>query len=158
MAPVYAQLGDVQARIPYRPLDGSSEPTAAQVTKWLETADGLINGVLAANGITTPVPATLADGRQWLNSLATDYAEGHVRMAFAAAGGDSANRDGRELLESFQAILDWMLEHPAQTQGRLEAGDVDAGVRAVRGPPASGNAANQSTSDLEPAFSRDEKW
>lgn len=156
--PTYATLSDVKARVPYRTIDGSSDPSASQVTAWLDEADGRLNGVMAACGISTPIPATQTDGRNWLKSLATDYAEGHVRMAYAAAGGASTNRDGRDLLESFMAIEQWMLEHPAQTQGRIEGGNVDAGVRAVRGPPATGNAAGQSTSDLTPDFSRDEKW
>ncbi len=127
----YATSSDVQARDPYRPISATTSPTTTQVTQWLTEADALLNGALQAGQISTPV--TSANGLEILKSWACDYGEGHLRMAYAASGGDGSNTDGRDLLEKFYKILEDILDNPARYGAMLQGGTAGSSARRLRG-------------------------
>lgn len=126
----YAQVSDVQARNPYRVIDGSSKPTTTQVDTWILEAEALLHGALNAGQCVTPI--TGGDGIKLMRSWACDYAEGHVRQAYAAAGGDGNNDDGKDLLERFDARLQDILDNPARYSSMLNGGSAASGTSHFR--------------------------
>jgi hypothetical protein len=99
----YASTSDVQARVPHPTLTTTTKPSTTQVAQWLVEADAMLNGAAATAGLTTPVTG---DGAEILKSWASDYGEGHVRTALAAAGNDGTNDSGKDLLEQFRKNLE----------------------------------------------------
>jgi len=139
---------DVGARIPHKDIGASTEPSLATVDAWIESAEAKINNVLAFAGLTVPI-ATVQHMEE-LKALSIDYAEGRTRRAYAAAGGDGANDDGKDLIEAFEAALTAMKENPASTLAYFSGGSVAAGDSRVRGTTA-GNS-------NDPLFSMRENW
>ena len=134
---------DVQARLPGFTLSTTTKPSSTQATQWLVEADAFINVALAAAGLTSP--ATAANLLELFKSAATDYAEGHVRMALAAAGGDGGNDDGKDLIAGFKALVADIRANPAAYSA------VDESSR-VRFPSTTDDDGNT----IEPIFQRDE--
>ena len=121
---------DVQARIPYRTIDASSPPTQSQVGAWVEEAEARINNALRAGGMAAPVAN--AEGAEQLKALSIDYGEGRTRIAYASAGGDGGNDDGKDLIEQFGNVIDNILEHPARWSAMLQGGDASDATRRLR--------------------------
>ena len=124
----YADNTDVQARIPYRTIGASSKPTATQVELYITFAEEALSGALLAGGCTLPTSSDILGG--WI----TDYAEGVTRQAYASAGGDGGNDDGKDLIEGFKALLEAIRLEPAyfcaMINGGSDAPDAALGVRA----------------------------
>ena len=114
----YATTSDVQARFTAFTLSTGTKPTLAQVAQWLVEADAMLNGALSEAGLTSP--NTNANGLEILKSLACDYAEGHLRVAMAAAGGDGTNDDGQRMLDHFYEWLKGITE--GKYNGMMQGG------------------------------------
>lgn len=98
----YASYSDVAARLPYRTIGASSKPTSTQVEQWITEAEAMLTGALARAGISYPVTG---GGAEIMKSWAADFAEGRTRQAYAAAGGDGGNDDGKDLIEAFRDLV-----------------------------------------------------
>lgn len=143
--PDYAQVESVRARLPYRTLDASSDPSQTQVEEWILEAEANVNGMLTAIGVSSP--CTDSTGRKILAGKAASYAEGRVRMAFAAAGGDGDNEDGRFLIEEFNEFLQDMNDNSAKWIAMLGGGG-SAGTGQLRGYDGSDDDATFTTDEV----------
>lgn len=152
----YAESTDVQARLPGRTISATSKPSDDDVTGWCVEADALIDGALAAYTNLT-VPVTLPDrATVILKSWALLYAEGHTRMAFATGGGDGTNVDGKDLVEQFEAKLEWVRTHPQQAEAALSAtGSASSSTRRMRGYVIDNNDGKSvGAGDFAPTFTK----
>ena len=119
MALVYTAASDVTARVPGRTIGASTKPTTTQVETWLYEGEAYLKGALAAGGITAPAAGT--DGGKLMTTWATDFAEAHVRMAWASTAGDE-NKDGASILERFDKLIADIMSRPAMYQAMLNSG------------------------------------
>ena len=149
----YAVTSDVQARLPGFTLTTSTKPSTTQVDSWITEAEALLEGAMLSGGLT--VPNTNTRGIEILTSWASDYAEGHARQALAAAGGDGANDDGKDLLEKFDNRVTDILDHAARYGQMLEGGAAPDGARIVRSYPLN-NQDSKTVDDVQPIFTRPE--
>ena len=126
----YATYSDVGARTPARTIDATSMPTATQVSAWVDEGEALLGGALSAGQITIPI--TDASGIKLMRSWTCDYAEAHLRMAWASTANDG-NPDGQQLLDRFNATIDDIYSHPSRYQASLWSGASSESTRRVRG-------------------------
>lgn len=152
---VYADFLDVQARIPYREIGATTLPSQVNVDEWIDEAEAMLNGVLAAAGLSSPYTTTNA--KNILRSWVVDYAEGMVRQAYASAGGDGANDDGKDKIERFEKRLNDILASPSQYGAMLGGGDAPESSRGVRGHVLD-NSDGKSVSDYAPVFERGQTY
>lgn len=146
----YAVIGDVQARLAGRPTFGTgTKPTQAQVEAWIDEAEAYLTGAVTSAGISMPVLAS--NGGKILRSLACDYAEAHVRMAHAAAGGDGANDDGKDMLDKFFGKLEQIARDTVRWSSMLVG---DASSSKIRCPPTD----DSSDDFVDAEFQRGEEW
>lgn len=127
----YGQLSDVRGRLPHRTIDASTLPSQASVQAWLDEAEDLINGTLQAGGL--PAPYTAQQATRILGMVATDYAEGRYRNAYASAAGEGTDPKGEELLRQFQTTLADMRRNQAEWGAVLAGGVGPDSARMVRG-------------------------
>jgi hypothetical protein len=128
----YASTSDIAARLSGRTISTTSKPTTAQTSAWIDEAEAQIEGALASIGMTVPV-ASPARALVILRAWTLLYAEGHTRMAFASAGGDGTNDDGKDMLEQFYARLDFIRTNPTATESMLSDGSPGDSARRMRG-------------------------
>lgn len=128
----YSTTDDVQANLPGRTLSASSKPALAQVSGWITQGDALLDGSLAAKGMTVPYTEG-ANALAILKSWSLLYAEGHTRMAFASGGGDGGNEDGKDLLEQFEKVLAFIRENPGDVAAMLGDGSAPEATKRFRG-------------------------
>lgn len=121
----YAVVLDVQARVPYRDINATTSPSTTQVDSWIDHAESMIDGALLAGAVST-TPLTGTHAINILRELATDYAEGRLRSAFAAAGGDATNDDGLDQLARFDSNIQDMWADPQKWSGTLLQGSTTA--------------------------------
>ncbi len=152
MPSVYTDFGMVAGRIPYRAISASSKPSISDVQTWIDGADAMVAGTLARAGITAPTGGTT--GGLILGELIGDYAEGHVRMAYAAAGGDGRNDDGKDLIEGFKATLKEILSDPSGWAAALSPAAA-APVSNLRSH-VTHNSEGKEPEDYAPTFTRDD--
>jgi hypothetical protein len=126
----YAATADVQRRNPYRVIGVSTSPSSTDVDEFISEAEASLHGALAAAQIPTPI--TDANGSRLLKAWVLNYAEGRVRMAYAAAGGDGANSDGRDLVDGFWARVNDIIDNPTRYASMLFSGSAPSGTRRVR--------------------------
>jgi hypothetical protein len=148
----YAVLSDVQARIPGRAISALTKPSTAQVEKWIAEAEAMLAGSLGAADI--PLPEVDTTGASIMCAWECDYAEGHARMAYASAGGDGTNDDGKDLVESFKTLTVNIRRHPSDYGAMLASGDAPEGTSKCRGS----NADTEADDYIAPEFERDEVW
>jgi hypothetical protein len=148
----YAVLNDVQARIPARTLSATSKPSATNVEDWIAEADAMLCGSLAAGDI--PLPDAGTAGATIMRAWECDYAEGRARMAYASAGGDGSNNDGKDLVESFKTLTVNIRRHPSDYGAMLAGGDAPEGSTKCRGS----NADTSADDYIAPEFERGEVW
>lgn len=96
----YASSSDVGALVPYRTIGASSQPTTTQVSSWIDEAEAELDGVLAAQGLSTPLSGTgpIRIAKSWVS----EYVAGRVLRAYATAGGDPTNEQGRTEIEQWR--------------------------------------------------------
>jgi hypothetical protein len=142
--PTRVSTDDVQARLPFREISSTSEPSKDDVEGWLDTAESRMVNTLASVGITAP---TTGNGAEILKELLTNYGEGRVRRAYAAAGGDGNNDDGKDLLDAFEVSIKSIRSDPQSWAAEL-AGTPSPGVGGrMRGPSASDTVDPQFTTE-----------
>lgn len=153
----YATNGDVIRNIPGRPISSSSSPSTTDIDNWILQAEALLTGALTCGGITVPI--TDASGVVIMEAWAVLWAEGHTRMALAAGVGDGANDDGKDLIESFNAVIDDIKAEPGQADAMLNGGSQSESTSNLRGY-ATDNIDGKSTAngDFDPTFTRDETF
>lgn len=109
----YADLEAVRGRLPWRTINTTSRPSQARVQSWLDEAQALLNGALAAGGL----PAPYADGSSAATQLGVwvvDYVEARVKNAYGADGErDFVTGEGDEAIAAFNDRLDDILKRPA---------------------------------------------
>lgn len=119
----YAVTADVTARVPYRSaITISSEPSTTNVESWLREASAMLSSTLLSVGIEPPTADsgnTYTSGGQICKAWCIDYAEGRLRMAYAAAGGDGANDDGKDILQRFLDRLEWIRANVAAARALM---------------------------------------
>lgn len=151
----YATYSDVQARVPYRTIGAATKPTDTQVTAWITESEAMLNGVLAAADLPAPYSSTAAVNI--LKSWVCDRAEGLVRQAYASAGGDGTNEDGKDLVLKFDKLLEDILKRPAIYGAMLAGGDAPATSVKVRAYVTdNADGLSISNGDFAPTFTRDE--
>ena len=146
----YASYADVQARIPGRSISATTKPSSTQVDAWVEEAEAMILGSLGAAGITAPA-SSLTNPGKIVRAWVCDYAEGMTRMAYASAGGDGANQDGKDLRESFRALTVNIRRSPQDYGAMLSAGSIGTEKSFCRGA----NVDTTADDYLAPEFERD---
>ena len=136
MTATYATTSDVQARIPYRTIGASTKPSSTQVQDWLDTGQQLLDGALLAGEL--PAPYATAHAMGILKTWLVSYVEGRVRMAYAAAGGDGNNDDGKDLVQAFMGtsegaaqpgLLEKIMTSPLVYGSMLAAGSAPDSAR-----------------------------
>lgn len=127
----YATTSDVQARDPYRTISVGSKPSEAQVTAWITETEALLNSSLRAAQIYSD--SFGADALAILKSWTVDRVSGLVRMAYAAAGGDGANKDGQDLVDAFAALLKEIRMSSSFYGAMLLQGSAPDAARRLRG-------------------------
>lgn len=147
MALVYSSVANVQARVPGRTLTEASKPTLTQVGEWLEEAEAMILGALASCGISQP--AAESNGGKIIKSWVCDFAEGHLREAWASTAGDE-NRTGSPQLERFTKILDAIYAYPARCDQTLNGGASSSSTSRARGA----NTDTEADDYVAPEFTR----
>lgn len=100
----YCVNTEIQARTGNRPLTSTSKPSTGDVDAWIDEAEAEILGALRAAGIETSYAAGTG-GFRILRGWIGNYVAGLVRVAWAAAGGDGGNADGRELVTAWRTLL-----------------------------------------------------
>ena len=151
----YVSTAQVNARLPYRTIDGSSSPTSTQVSEWIDEAEALIHGALNAAEVTTPITGT--DGIKIMRSWVLDYSVGRTRIAFASAGGDGSNDAGIEDIERFNDRVTDILNNPSRYSAMLNAGSGGSAARQIRGVQTDNDDdLSVSGGDFAPTFTRDE--
>jgi len=153
----YAATTDVDARLAGRPASSAStKPTSTQVGAWIDEAEAMLTGALAAGDCTTPVTDT--GGIKIMRSWACDYAEGRARMAYAAAAGDGTNKDGESLIEKFDKLIDDIIKCPAKYDAILSSGGASDNTRRLRGYVLD-NADSKTVSDgdFDPVFTMSDR-
>ena len=159
----YATSSDVQARLPGFTFSTTTAPSTTQITQWLTEADAFLNGALLAAGLTSP--NVDARGLEILKSWACSYAEGHTRMALAAAGGDGSNDDGKDLVEQFMRLVSMKHEdggivaNPGAYGQMLQGGDAPATATRLRSYVT--HNTNDETidgGDFDPVFQKRMEW
>lgn len=130
--PNWGSVAGVEARLTFADaFSVSTDPTLAQVTAWLDEAEAILRGTLAAQGLTTSYTGG-SDGALILGKWVNDYGEGRVRQAWASVKGNG-ELDGRALLEEFEANLE-----------RIRMGRVVLGGELIGGPVAESQLGPQS--------------
>lgn len=148
----WAVLADVQARLAGRTISATSKPTSTQVEAWIAEAEAMLTGSLGAAGL--PLPAAGATGATIMRAWVCDYAEGRTRMAYASAGGDGSNDDGKDQVEGFRQLTVNIRRYPTDYGAMLAAGDAPDGASRCRGS----NTDTTATTYTAPEFERDEVW
>ena len=149
----YAATSNVQARLPYRTIDASSEPNDTQVSGWIDEAEAALEGALAAGQVSVPV--TNANGIKQMRAWALDYPVGMTRLAYGATGGESAEDEGTAMIERFWDRVDDILDNPSRYSAMLSggtAGDSTRGLRSYVTDNADG--ATISGGDFTPTFEK----
>lgn len=131
MAATYATIESVRKRAPYRAIDSTSRPSADDVQGWLDESQAELDATLQAAEL--PAPYTASAAMSILGRWITDYAEGRLRMAYAASGGDGSNDDGKDLVTRFEERLDDIGKRPGRYAAMLGAGAAPDTARRVRG-------------------------
>lgn len=130
--PTWAAATDVQARLTYETIDGSSSPTTTQVEAWIDEAEARIRGVLRAAGLATTYSDT--DSVNILTNVVADYVEGRVRLAWGSGtGGTEDTEAGERLIAKFDAFIQELRTGAIQLGSELDAsGDVPDSVQLAR--------------------------
>ncbi len=152
----WGTLANVQARLTYKTIDGSSNPTSTQVTTWLDEAEAFLKTALTAIGLTTTYSGNPA---LVLGKWANDYVEGRVRMAWASADGDPSNTDGQDLVEKFNERIEDILNKPDRYADLLGVSSATASSSFLRAY-VTHNSDNKSISngDFVPTITRAEQF
>lgn len=149
MAATFATTDDVQARTPYReiPSAGADAPNVAIVGDWLDQAETRLVNTLASVGIA--VSASNTTHKKILAPIIIDVGEGRLRKAYAAAGGDGQNDDGKDLLEGFEKVLKDIRDNPNDWAAEL-GGTPTPGVGGrLRGPVSGSNGCPMFTMEAQ---------
>ncbi|MEK0431095.1 MAG: hypothetical protein RL139_899 [Gemmatimonadota bacterium] len=162
MTATYATTSDVQARIPYRTISTTSKPTTAQVQDWLDSGQSMLDGALLAAEL--PAPYTSDHAKAILKMHLVSYVEGRVRQAYASAGGDGNNDDGRDLIEAFEGgpnrpgLIEKIAANPVLYGSMLAAGSSPDSARRLSGHVLdNADGLTISEGDFAPTFTVSEK-
>lgn len=153
----YVTTAQVGARLPYRTIDSASSPSASQVDEWIDEAEAILNGALSTIEVTAPI--TAAAGIKICRSWVLDYAVGHTRMAYAAAGGDSGNDSGVDEIERFNERIEDIFRNSSRYNAMLSGGAGSDSSRQIRAYTTD-NADSKTVSggDFDPNFTTGEKF
>lgn len=145
MASVYAQLADLRARLPGVPLGQTDTPTQTTAQGWLEEGEAHLTAALRALEI--PVPITDAEGVKILKGMATDYAEGRVRLTLRPTGDGVDDGVGQAMIDKFHETLEAWQNNPDRIAAMLLGGSSPTATRRVR-----------ASENEDPEFERTEVW
>ena len=158
----YASVSDVEARLPYRVdredgFTSTTQPSLAQVQQWLDDAEAELNATLLAVGL--PAPYSSAGAVATLRQAVTGCVEGRVRMAYASAGGDGNNDDGKDMIRTWQDTLLDIRNSAGWWSAKLGAA-APTSARSGLASYVTSNADGKSVSDgdFRPTFTRCEKF
>lgn len=138
-----------------RSVDTTTTPSTADVEDLILQAEALLEGALAAGGISTPITGT--GPTRIMKACALDYVIGHVRQSHAAAGGDGDNEDGEPFLERFYAKIEDIMARPALYEGMLGGSGSTPSSTKLRGHPTD-DVDGRTSTDFAPEFTRDMDW
>jgi hypothetical protein len=118
------------------------------VSDWIIQTEAMLNGALRAAEIYGDYSS--GDALQILKSWVVGRVSGLVRMAYAAAGGDGTNVDGKDLVDKFDELLEDIRDRASYYGAMLAGGSApDESVRL--------RASNRDGA-IEPTFTHEEKW
>jgi len=150
----FAEISDVQARIPKRLIDANTDPNTTQVELFITGGESKLLGAIAAGQYTAPESGT--PGFEILTSWATTYAEGHTRMAYASAGGDGDNDDGKDLVDWFDnTLIPDMLDDPSKYEAMLTGGAATQSSRVRSYTEDNEDDKSKENGDFQPVFKSD---
>ena len=133
----FASISDVRARVGGRAkgslLSETTTPSTKDVGLWLDEGEAFVTTALDVGDI--PHPEVNTAPSRLLRSWIADYASAHFRASNAAAGGDSDNEDGEDLLEKFFSRIDDIYTNSTKYAAILGGGSsTDAQKRIRTGP------------------------
>lgn len=126
----YVSNSQIAAHLPYRTFGSSTSPSTTDIDNWIDEAEALLEGALAASQIATPITSTA--GVKIMRAWLTGAIVGTVRMSFAAAGGDPNNQAGESQIEKFNERLTDILNRPQIYQQQLGGGAGTSASRQIR--------------------------
>jgi len=146
----WASTADVAARLSYRTISASSEPSLSDVSGWLDEGEAYLRAALRVMGLDPNSVTAIPDAVFILGRMACDYAEGRVRQVWATAEiGDGAD-DGVKLLDDFNEKIEDMMDRPDRWAQLLNLASAPSKSVFMRGPvPA------DLEDDNDPVFTRD---
>jgi hypothetical protein len=150
----YCVYGDIQARNPYRSITASTKPSITDVNAWIVEAEAEINGYLAAMDFESP--CTNSTGKSILKNKVVTYVSGLLKKAYASAGGDGSNDDGKDDIDMWNLFLDDLDKAPDKWGRIFQAGSkVGASTSRIRSY-ATCNNDNKSIAngDFDPEFTK----
>ena len=107
-ANAYGTVAEVEAYVAHLIESGSTfsattRPTLAQVEQFIERRSAVLNGCLAENGYTVPVPVSAAQARLVLDYYAVMGAAGDCELTMRSAGynAEDGNRRENKFLDEF---------------------------------------------------------
>ncbi len=150
----YANPADVTVRLPYREFGETTKPSLEEIEAWLDDGQAQLDAALGAAGLVTPLSDAKAIriAKTWI----VGYVEGLVRAAFAAAGGDDANRDGQDLIRAFMDLVGpngQIVREPDRFSVYLTGG-----VVAETGISRSYATSHSTDKTIAPMFTKDEQF
>jgi len=154
----YASASNVQARLPgsSRTIGASTDPSTTDVNEYIADAEALLTGALDAAQIDTPVTSTT--GTAILQAWVTDYAEARTRKAWASAGGDGGNDDGRDELERFDERLKDITDNPQKYEAMLTGGAATNSKQVRSYTLDNQDGKTIEAGDFDPIFERDDAF
>lgn len=146
----YASTTDVGARVPYRAIGASTNPSSTVVSGWIDDAEAELDGVLGAQGLSTPLTGTgpVRIAKSWVS----EYVAGLVMRAYATAGGDPNNEQGSTEIAQWRARMTEIARDASRFGSVLGQGSTAATLTSY--PRLSGLP----DSDFAPRFTTTEKF
>jgi len=127
----YCEIADVTARLPdWLTIDDSSDPTTAEVEKWIAETSAKANGALKRAGYET-VPVTGENDLLMLRGVVADKVA--LQTLYVALGADKVPDSAKETLSGFRDFIAglsngqaWLIDQvPASSAaGNLEVGSI----------------------------------
>lgn len=141
---------NVAPLVPYRTIGASTSPSTTTVDSWIEEAEAELDGILSAQGLSVPLSGTnpIRIARGWV----AEYVAGRVMRAYATAGGDPANEQGRTEIEAWRLRMKEIAMDASRFGAQLGQGTSATTLTSYA------QSSGFDSSEFAPSFTRDEKF
>lgn len=146
----YSSSSYVAKLVPYYAIGASTTPSSTTVDEWVDQAEAELDGVLIAQGGTTPITGTRAINmaRSWVSRRV----KGQVLEAYASAGGDPANDNGAADAKWWDELIKSLRRDATVILAELGQGDAGTDLSSY----VTDNSDGLTSSSFEPSFKRSE--